>query len=1252
MLKDGSAKPHQVPRAAVKSLSGAIVAANLLSVASPALALPQGADVAAGSVALIHSAERLDVQQHSQKAIINWQGFDIGATEHVNFHQPSSHSVILNRVTGGNPSAILGKMSANGKVFLVNPNGVTFAPGAQVDVNALVASTLDITDSDFLNEHFQFQRSGGNAAVINRGQINANTIALLGNQVINDGWLRASSSTDTAASIALVAGDKVTLSFGVDGLLAVDIQQGTYDALVENRQLIRADGGSVLLRAEAADALIGAAVNNSGIIQAQGIAEREGKIVLLADMSSGTTSVSGTLDVSSNTGDGGFIETSAATVTVAENTLVNSASLTGDSGLWLIDPKDVTIDNSGAVGTLAASSLQNTLDNFGSVTVQTTSHVSAVPGNGDIKVNADISWSRDAAVLTLQAERNIEINAKINASGAGSGVALDTGLSYNSGNNWNTSYSAAQFAQDKHLLFGDAGSITLSGADAVYRRDGQTSQVINGNNTALAGNTAFDELSQLNPSIHAVLGVDIDASAGLDSIGLTGTHSGNTLLGFDGLGNTISNLNINDSGAANVGLFSEAGSDSYLRNLTLNGGTVIGRSHVGAAVGYADGLTLDNVSSNVAIRVSSSAFNTGGLVGYMNNSHISNSSVVADIIGNFRVGGLVGNMDRSQISDSSASGRIRGDNLIGGIAARAAIDSSLKNVHFNGDVETNTGKARELGGIVGKLYNSQLENAYSSGTVSGTADKGGNYGGDLGGLVGYAISDDASYQTYIRNAYSLSDISLNAAGDDNLNTARAVGGIVGRTQGTSASKVAIDNVYALGDVSVRANEGADYFAAGGIAGIAKHVNISNTFYMGQVSDTNGDSTTTATNLRGAIVGNLISDATLANSYWDSSKHSSATGLGSGSVSQVAGLDSTAQKQKTSYLGFDFGACGASNNWCIVEGLTLPGINSVRHSESVTDSTVLNTSKTYDANVFSAAASVTLTSDQQRLVANAGSALIESNSKNADHYGNGDFTLTGYASAQLILEVATPNFSVQITPKNLSYSVTVDSKIYDALDTATNIQGTLAAAFSGDTVTLDTSAASAQFSDANVGTNKSISVTGLSLSGADSANYSISSSATSSANITPAALQATLNDLVRTYDGSAFSGGNGYTLSGFVGTENSSVVSGSLSYGGSAQGASAVGNYTISGSGLSAANYQISYLDAQLQISNPAPRTPDTIAAELSTDLGVDCSSSRAGNCVSQGATLTQSFIDEQKAEIPANTQREITLINGGIKLTN
>ena len=190
-----------------------------------------------------------------------------------------------------------------------------FGAGSQVNVGGLVSSTLGMSNADFMAGSNTFTGNGSRASIVNQGNLTAAAggyLALLAPEVRNEGVMTASLGT-----ALLAAGNKVTLNLNNGSLLGYSIDQGAINALADNKQLIKADGGQVLLSAKAMDALTTATVNNTGVIEAKTIQNKAGRIMLMGDMAHGTVNVGGTLDASAPTaGNGGFIETSAATVKI------------------------------------------------------------------------------------------------------------------------------------------------------------------------------------------------------------------------------------------------------------------------------------------------------------------------------------------------------------------------------------------------------------------------------------------------------------------------------------------------------------------------------------------------------------------------------------------------------------------------------------------------------------------------------------------------------------------------------------------------------------------------------------------------------------------------------------------------------------------------------------------------------------------------------------------------------------------------
>ncbi|OGA22669.1 MAG: hypothetical protein A3I02_12030, partial [Betaproteobacteria bacterium RIFCSPLOWO2_02_FULL_67_26] len=318
--------------------------------------LPSGGTVAHGAATIQNlSATRQRITQSSDKAIINWQGFSIGASSSVQFVQPGASSVVLNRVTGNNPSAIFGSLSANGQVFLVNPRGIYFSPTASIDVAGLVASTLNIRDSDFLAGRYTFSRepgAPGHASVINEGRITARPggyVVLAGDYAANRGVIEAQGG-----SVALASGSRVTLDFHGDGLINLAVNEKALSDLagVANAGELIAEGGRVVMTAAVARDLAGTVVNNTGVVRATGTVQKDGAIYLVGDggdvtaggrldasgprggnltvqAKAGTTLVSGQVDASGAEGRGGTVQLLGERVGLIANASVNASGTSG-----------------------------------------------------------------------------------------------------------------------------------------------------------------------------------------------------------------------------------------------------------------------------------------------------------------------------------------------------------------------------------------------------------------------------------------------------------------------------------------------------------------------------------------------------------------------------------------------------------------------------------------------------------------------------------------------------------------------------------------------------------------------------------------------------------------------------------------------------------------------------------------------------------------------------------------------------------
>ncbi len=280
----------------------------------------QGGQVVQGAATIQSQGAKTQINQTSQNAVIQWQNFNIGASQSVKFVQPNASSAVLNRVMSNEPSTIAGQLSANWRVFIVNPNGVIFSQGAQIDVGALIASTLNIGNADFMAGRYPFKADGQalQGTVVNQGNIKAVQAALLGAQVRNSGTIEANT--------ALAAGESITLQLGASDL-QVAVDAAGLRALVDNQGLIRAPGGQIILTAAGRDSLLRAAVTNTGTLDANSVSTEGGRIVLKAI--GGDARVGGSVSADSAGAQGGSVQVTGQTVRVTGDAQLSASGATG-----------------------------------------------------------------------------------------------------------------------------------------------------------------------------------------------------------------------------------------------------------------------------------------------------------------------------------------------------------------------------------------------------------------------------------------------------------------------------------------------------------------------------------------------------------------------------------------------------------------------------------------------------------------------------------------------------------------------------------------------------------------------------------------------------------------------------------------------------------------------------------------------------------------------------------------------------------
>ncbi len=328
-----SPRRHAMPRSprAAQTFALQPLALAVLMAWAPAWAGPDGAQVVAGQATVSQTAPGQQlITQGTAKAVIDWQGFSIGANESVRIQQPTASSVLLNRVVGTDPSHILGQLQANGRVFLLNPYGVVFGAGARIDVGGLVASTLDMSNADFMAGTFRLTSAGGPAqrgVLRNEGTISApgGTVALAGPHVANTGTITADGGR-----VGLAAADSVLVDVEGDGLIFFQTDATQATNKLEQLGRLQADGGSVEVRAAARGAFADTVLNLGGVVQARGLGQRNGRIVI-DGAADGIVQVGGALDASSAGAgaSGGHITVQGERVLLADGAVLDASGAAG-----------------------------------------------------------------------------------------------------------------------------------------------------------------------------------------------------------------------------------------------------------------------------------------------------------------------------------------------------------------------------------------------------------------------------------------------------------------------------------------------------------------------------------------------------------------------------------------------------------------------------------------------------------------------------------------------------------------------------------------------------------------------------------------------------------------------------------------------------------------------------------------------------------------------------------------------------------
>lgn len=571
---------HSRPGGLAALLTTAAIGLGALSVAN---AGPQGGVVTAGQGSIsTPNASTTVIQQGSNVLGLDWQSFNVGAQERVQFNQPSSSAVALNRILDQSPSQIFGRVDANGRVVLLNPNGIVFGRTAQLNVGSLVASSLKLANFDPVSGRMSFDSDGNAGAVTNSGTINAavgGSVALLGGRVTNDGLIVASYG-----SVALGAGKAATLDFTGDGLLQLQVTGNATtnpdgaDSAVANSGAITANGGTVLLTAQAAKDVFTNVLNNTGVVRASRIENVGGEIRLLG--TGGAVVNSGTLDAS-GAGSG---STGGSVQVLGDAVALHGASLI-----------DVSGDAGGGTARVGGNFHGANPDPINA----TTADVSA-----GSRILADARTSGDAGSVVVWSDGTTSFDGTISARALGT-----------SGRGGNAEVSGKQhLAISGHAALGGA-----NGADGTLLLDPGAVDIVNGANNTTGQPDSFkdawivDQLDNAGGTGTNVTITTANGTAGAQNLTVQATANVSwtsahnlTLIGNNSI-TTAAGSVINNSGTG---------------NLTLTGGAVT----LGGTIGLTGGalqvtgngaidLGAANVGGNLTVNSSAGGItNTGGAI--------------------------------------------------------------------------------------------------------------------------------------------------------------------------------------------------------------------------------------------------------------------------------------------------------------------------------------------------------------------------------------------------------------------------------------------------------------------------------------------------------------------------------------------------------------------------------------------------------------------------------------------------------------
>lgn len=669
---------------------------SLLFFSSAASALPQGASVVSGTASLSTNGNQLSVT-NSPNAIVNWQSFSIEAGARVQFNQANAQSAVLNRVIGTDPSSILGQLASNGRVFLINPNGIVFGAGSQINVAGLVASTRDISNNDFLAGRNLFNAAPGNTAnVANLGVIqtaSGGSVYLVGQQASNGSGalIRADNG-----QVVLAAGQSVRIIDGNSPQVSLSVTAPENQA-VNLGQIIASGGGIGLWAAQ---------VRQAGQLNVDAVAGPGGTIVLKS--TTGRTTLEGISTTSANAsaGQGGTIQLLGNEVGLLNQASVQANGSTGGGtvlvgGDW--QGANPNIANARAVYMAPEATIQ-----------ANATHI----GNGG-KV---VLWSDEATRV------NGSLQAKGGSQGGNGGEIETSSHGYlDVSNIQSVDSSAAQGQAGQWLL--DPNNITIQatgsntnvGASPNFTSTNDSSIVTTGSIQAALNGGSSVTVQTGTGGTNAQAGditwaanSPVTKSAGGDATLTLRAHRNIQINSGSNITSTAGKLNVvlnSDSQGVGSGWINTRGI------ITSNGGNITMGGGADPTTGFATATTSNPNPNNGAIQV-------GVLTGDLNSGS-------GNILTNGRVNFPSQNTAAQAVNLIGAISTTGGDITVNGLAnVSTASSSNVGGIYVNSTISTSSGNINLTGvgldyGVYSAFYSSAPGIATANGnlTIDGTASR-------------------------------------------------------------------------------------------------------------------------------------------------------------------------------------------------------------------------------------------------------------------------------------------------------------------------------------------------------------------------------------------------------------------------------------------------------------------------------------------------------------------------------------------------